>query len=169
VTTVLTPSEIFLPTMRGPNKVVPLPVSAPEHPYVIGRPRFSVENWTPDDQYAGPALLPGELIRESRERGGRGNWARRSIKSTDVPIFRGSARFACRGSARDFYSDAPTDFWPCTRESMEKIGMNAEIRVNPTMIDLGETQVTGTGKAVAVAALAGLATFLIARRVLRNR
>lgn len=171
MTTVLSPEEIFLPTTRWPNKVEPVPVAEEfPHPYVLGRPRFSVQNWTPDDQYAGPALLPGEIIRESRERGGRGNWSRRTLKSASVPLLRpGAARMACRGERRDFYADGPADFWPCTRGSMAQVGMNAELRVVPVLSGLDETQLTGGGKALAVGALAAVATYFVARRVLRSR
>lgn len=176
MTTVLSPEEIFLPTTRWPNKVNPVPVAAePEHAYVLGRPRFSVQDWTPEDHYAGPALLPGEIIREARERGGRGNFARRAIKSAEVPIFRPRiAKMACRAGAagplyRDFYAGEPADFWPCTRESMEKIGMNAELRVIPTLSDLGETDGNSTAKAAVVGIASAALAYWATRAWLRNR
>ncbi len=176
MTTVLSPEEIFIPNTRWPNKVKPVPVADEfDHPYVLGRPRFSVENWTPDDHYAGPAILPGEIIREARARGGRGNWAQRTLKSANVPILRqGASGVAYRGGApgplyRDFYADEPADFWPCTRPTMEKVGMNAEIRVNPVLQGLGESRLTTAGTAVAVAAASGVAAYFLARTVLGIR
>ena len=175
MTTVLTPEEIFLPTTRWPNKVVPVAVSITAPPYVLGRPRFSVQDWTPDDQYAGPALLPGEIIREARERGGRGNWAQRTINSSEVPILRpAEAELLVKSGAtgpiyRDFYASGPASFWPCTKTSISKVGMQAEINVNPTFAGLAETRVTEGGKVVAIAAVAGVAAFWLARSVLRRR
>lgn len=175
MTTILTPEEIFLPTTRRPNKVIPLAVEAPEQAYVLGRPRFSIQHWTPEDHYAGPALLPGEIIREARERGGRGNWAQKTIKSSEVPIlFPSEARIACESGMpgpiyRDFYAGPPADFWPCTKTAMDKIGMQAEIKVNPTFAGLEDTRVTDTGKALAVAAVAGLAAYFITTTALKRR
>ncbi|HMO94952.1 MAG TPA: hypothetical protein PKD27_02460 [Tepidiformaceae bacterium] len=176
MTTVLTPEEIFLPTTRWPNKVVPIAVSLSTEPaYVLGRPRFSVQNWTPDDQYAGPALLPGEIIREARERGGRGNWAQRTIKSSEVPILRPAEAEILERSGvpgpiyRDFYASGPASFWPCTKTSMSKIGMQAEINVNPTFADISENRMSEGGKAIAVAAVAGIAAFWIAKSMLSRR
>lgn len=175
MTTVLNREEIFLPTTRRPNKVNPMPVPGPEEAYVIGRPRFSVQDWTPEDHYAGPALLPEMIIREARERGGRGNFARRTIKSSEVPILRpDAAALACRGGAagpiyRDFYAGPPSDFWPCTRDSMEAVGMNAELKVIPTFAGLEETRLTDTGKALAVAGVAGVLGYFLTRRMLRSR
>lgn len=153
MTTVLTSEEIFLPTTRGPNKVVPFAVEAPiDMPYVIGKPYFSVQGWTPSDHYAGPVPNPGAATPA---------FARKTLKSN-------CARLTPDGNCRDFYAGAPADFWPCTRDSMDAVGMNRTLRVNPTFAGLGD----GSGSALKVAAVAagaGIVAFLVTRRVLRSR
>lgn len=156
MTTVLTREEIFLPTTRRPNKVIPVAVDPSEdQPYVIGRPRFSVQDWTPPDHYAGPAPIETAATQA---------FSRHGPKPTHVPILRPPVR----GMTRDFYAPKPANFYPCTRKRMDAIGVNRTLKVNPTFRGLDGAAGDGL-KTAAVAVGAGVLTYFVARRILRGR
>ena len=167
MTTVLTPEEIMLPTTRRPNKVELTLASRPVgQRYVIGQPWLSVDHWTPYDHYAGPAPIVGRATPA---------WARKTIKSSEIPILSPSAaEMACRDGEsgpiyRDFYSGAPTNFWPCTRTSMSNIGMNRTLKVIPVLSGLEDTSITDRGRAGIAAVAAGIAGFFITKAILQSR
>jgi len=134
---------------------------------VIGRPRFSVQNWTPSDHYAGPAPVESAATQA---------FARHGPKPRKVPyMLPGAAEMACRGGQggpvyRDFYADAPSDFWPCTRERMSQVGMNRELNIRPMpLAGFGETSSPDSTKAALVAVGAGVLAYWLTQRALRSR
>jgi hypothetical protein len=167
MTTVLNREEITLPTTRWPNKVIPFAVKAPvDQPYVVGQPW--VNPWTPGDQYAGP--VPDVPTAATAA------FSRHGAKSKRVPyLLPRQAEAACRsgesGSVyRDFYSGAPTNFWPCTRERMDQVGMNRVLPVRPLpFADAPEGAGSITGRSVLFAVGAGVLAYWITSKALGSR